>query len=307
MDLDLKSGNQTGCPSKTRMGEEQMARSRNIKPGFFTNEILAECHPLARILFAGLWTIADREGRLEDRPKKIKAELLPYDDYNIDDLLNELASKMDQDGSPSFIIRYKINGRSYIQIVNFSQHQNPHIKEAASTLPAPDLYGASMVQEPDKNRTSHADSLLPITDSLLPITLTEHKTRKPFSSKIQEQNFDRFWSEYPRKMKKGDAEKVWVEVKPDQELVDTIMSALDVAKKSHDWTKDGGQYIPYPATWLRAKGWEDEHKDIHIPLTVKSDVPKPLEFYVAPEILAELKAQANNNTQADCRQIISEN
>jgi hypothetical protein len=55
-----------------------VARSRNIKPGFFLNDELAECEPLARILFAGLWCIADREGRLEDRPKRIKAEVLPY-------------------------------------------------------------------------------------------------------------------------------------------------------------------------------------------------------------------------------------
>ena len=39
-----------------------MSRSRNIKPGFFKNEHLAECQPLARLLFIGLWTLADREG-----------------------------------------------------------------------------------------------------------------------------------------------------------------------------------------------------------------------------------------------------
>lgn len=57
-----------------------MARSRNIKPAFFFNEQLAEVAPLGRLLFIGLWTIADREGRLEDRPRKIKAEVLAYDD-----------------------------------------------------------------------------------------------------------------------------------------------------------------------------------------------------------------------------------
>ena len=60
-----------------------MARSRNIKPGFFLNDDLAECEPLARLLFAGLWCIADREGRLEDRPKRIKIEVLPYDNCDV--------------------------------------------------------------------------------------------------------------------------------------------------------------------------------------------------------------------------------
>ncbi|SPP31372.1 hypothetical protein ARAF_0496 [Arsenophonus endosymbiont of Aleurodicus floccissimus] len=54
-----------------------MVRARNIKPGFFSNDDLAECEALARLLFAGLWTIADREGRLEDKHRKIKVMVLP--------------------------------------------------------------------------------------------------------------------------------------------------------------------------------------------------------------------------------------
>ena len=107
-----------------------MARSRNIKPGFFLNDELAECEPLARLLFAGLWCIADREGRLEDRPKRIKAEVLPYDDCDIDQLLNQLAEH-------GFIIRYEIDGCQYIQTVNFLKHQNPHYKESESIIPPP--------------------------------------------------------------------------------------------------------------------------------------------------------------------------
>jgi DnaD/phage-associated family protein len=111
-------------------GGVEMARSRNIKPGFFLNDELAECEPLARLLFAGLWCIADREGRLEDRPKRIKAEILPYDDCDIDQLLNQLAQH-------GFILRYEIDGCQYIQIVNFSKHQNPHYKESESIIPSP--------------------------------------------------------------------------------------------------------------------------------------------------------------------------
>ena len=105
-----------------------MARSRNIKPGFFLNDLLAEIEPLGRLLFAGLWTIADREGRLEDRPKKIKAAVLPYDDCDVDHLLNELSKR-------DFIIRYEVNGEKYIQIVKWEKHQNPHYKEVKSEIP----------------------------------------------------------------------------------------------------------------------------------------------------------------------------
>ena len=63
-----------------------MARARNIKPGFFDNEILGELPALTRLLFIGLWCLADREGRLQDRPKRIKKELLGYDDVTADDV-----------------------------------------------------------------------------------------------------------------------------------------------------------------------------------------------------------------------------
>lgn len=139
-----------------------MARARNIKPGFFKNEILAEVNPLGRLLFAGLWTLADREGRLEDRPKRIKAEILPYDNCDINELLNSLAES-------DFIQRYEVDGCHYIQINNFIKHQNPHVKESASDIPAPDVHRTSTVQEQDEHRSSPADSLNLVTDSFNPI------------------------------------------------------------------------------------------------------------------------------------------
>jgi hypothetical protein len=113
-----------------------MARARNIKPGFFLNDQLAACHPLGRILFEGLWCLADREGRLEDRPARIKAEILPYDDIDVNDLLDELASRTEPDGSPAFIVRYEIGETRYIQVLNFLDHQNPHHREPESRIPA---------------------------------------------------------------------------------------------------------------------------------------------------------------------------
>lgn len=106
-----------------------MPRSRNIKPAFFVNEKLADKDPLARLAFIGLWCLADREGRLEDRPKRIKAELLPYDNCDMDVLLESL-----NDGE--FIMRYQVDDKPYIQIINFIKHQNPHHKEVASVIPS---------------------------------------------------------------------------------------------------------------------------------------------------------------------------
>ena len=107
-----------------------MARARNIKPGFFKNELLAEMPPETRLLFMGLWCLADREGRFEDRPKKIKMELFPCDSFSIEDSLAMLA----KDG---FLLRYEVDGKRYAQVVNFTKHQMPHHKEVPSEIPAP--------------------------------------------------------------------------------------------------------------------------------------------------------------------------
>jgi len=140
-----------------------MARARNIKPGFFLNDLLAEIEPLGRLLFAGLWTIADREGRLEDRPKKIKAAVLPYDDCDVDHLLNELSKR-------DFIIRYEVNGEKYIQIVKWEKHQNPHYKEVKSEIP-PYINHNENVNQTKKKVTTKAKKQC----SNVKPTLTQHQ------------------------------------------------------------------------------------------------------------------------------------
>lgn len=107
-----------------------MARARNIKPGFFKNEVLAEMPFETRLLFIGLWTLADREGRMEDRPKRIRAEIFALDMIDIDPMLDRLRDD-------KFIVRYEVDGVRYIQVANFTKHQMPHHKEVASVIPAP--------------------------------------------------------------------------------------------------------------------------------------------------------------------------
>lgn len=107
-----------------------MARARGIKPGFFRNADLAELQVEARLLFIGLWTLADREGRLEDRPKQIKMEVFPADSLDVEPMLEQLHKA-------GFITRYEVAGVKYAQVVNFTKHQTPHHKEVSSEIPAP--------------------------------------------------------------------------------------------------------------------------------------------------------------------------
>ncbi len=73
-----------------------------------------------------------------------------------------------------------------------------------------------------------------------------------------ESSFERFWAAYPKKTAKQQALKAWRKLEPDKALIDVILSSLEQQKQSVQWTKDNGQYIPYPATWLNGKRWEDK-------------------------------------------------
>ena len=119
-----------------------MARARNIKPSLFSNELLVELPAFDRLAFIGLWCLADREGRLEDRVKRIKIELFPCDDYDVEEGLARLAAA-------GFISRYQVAGFSVIEIINFQKHQSPHGSEKDSTLP--DINGYLTVYERKKN------------------------------------------------------------------------------------------------------------------------------------------------------------
>ena len=139
-----------------------MSRARNIKPGFFANEDLVELPFETRLLFIGLWTLADREGRLEDRPKRIKMAIFPADSVDVDASLNALQAS-------GFIRRYEAEGIPCIQILTFTKHQNPHCNEAPSKLPAPCEHSTSTVQAPEQHGDTPADSLiLCISDPLNP-------------------------------------------------------------------------------------------------------------------------------------------
>lgn len=247
-----------------------MARARNIKPGFFKNEDLAECSLAARLCFAGLWTLADREGRLEDRPKRIKGELFPFDSFEVEPLLVELVQF-------GFIVRYEVDGQRCIQVSKFAEHQTPHYSEKASAIKPPALQesrghqpgvdsgnqgvivGASLQEDSGngglmKRMSQPPDSLIP--DSLNPESPTPPRKR----GQVHEfpPGFERVWSAYPKKVGKDTAAKAFAKRKPDAALVEAMVRAIEAQRASRDWTKDGGQYVPHLATWLNQGRWMDE-------------------------------------------------
>ena len=139
-----------------------MARIRTIRPDFFTDEGLVTISAQARLLFIGLWTLADREGRLQDRPVRIKMQLFPCDDADVDALLDELATI-------GCITRYMVDRARYISVRNFTKFQKPHRNESASVLPAVPRNGTphsgnGMPHEALRTENCESDSLNPVKE-----------------------------------------------------------------------------------------------------------------------------------------------
>lgn len=107
-----------------------MARIRYIKPEFFDSEKVASVSFEARLLFAGLWTVSDREGRFEWSARRLKAKLFPYDDVDMVQVLDQLRAA-------GLVVCYEVDGQSYGVVPGFKEHQRPHPHESKSVLPAP--------------------------------------------------------------------------------------------------------------------------------------------------------------------------
>lgn len=258
-----------------------MARARNIKPGLFKNEVLGVADPLLTILFQSLWCLADREGRLEDRPLRIKAETFPYrEGLDVNGYLTELARL-------GFICRYSVAGSNFIQVLNFAKHQNPHNTEKKSDIPEMPEESASCdltVSSPLNNGTSRADSLNLIPDPLIlnPSTPAVAERPKRASKTVDDESFEHAWSAYPKRpgASKADALKAWTaRIREGSRAEDMIAG---VHRYADYIRKDGTEprYIKQPATFFGP----GKHYDDAWAFTPKNSGQQPNEKFMVSHL-----------------------
>jgi len=211
-----------------------------IKPGFFANDELAELPMATRMLFAGLWTIADREGRLEDRPKRIKGELFRYDDLDIDVMLTQLADK-------GFIHRYEVGGLQCIEIVNFLKHQRPHNNEVASVLP-PRCEG--LPTKVESGSALNVDiSLEPLTQNLDISLDTSSPSVSPVGEKTKRAKTA--MTPLPEDLVGAIPAKVWLDIGSEQGLTDDQLR-FETELMADRCRKKSERYADWVAAW---RGW----------------------------------------------------
>lgn len=212
-----------------------MARIRTIKPDFFTSDDIGELSEKARLLYIALWTQVDCEGKCKFARTKLMTQCMPFDMSSFDSTLDELAAN-------GHCIVFEDDGIKILYLPTFTEHQKPHHTESSCGFP--DYNGDQTVITPSLNGEKKVGK-------------GKGKVYRKGKCSSGDDRFEQFWKAYPKKKNKGQAEKAFKKLNGID--IDVLLSSIEKAKQSSEWMKDGGQFIPYPATWLNAKGWEDEY------------------------------------------------
>lgn len=230
-----------------RIIKESICRSENI------NQLSAG----AEVFFYRLLVNCDDYGRFPADPDLLASLLYPrkrsLKTSTVKKWLNEVANA-------GLIIIYENGGETFIQVRTWDKHQQ--IRNKRSKYPAhTDPDSKVLVDVYNGNQLIANDSKCPRNP------IQSNPNKNPIQSEMPNgdgvaDGFDLFWSVYPKKVGKKDAIKAWNKLKPDENLVKAIIEGVERWKGTEQWNKDGGQYIPYPATFLRQERWNDEIRTV---------------------------------------------
>lgn len=261
-----------------------MARIRSVKPEFWTDEDLADISRDARLMYIGLWNIADEHSRLRGDPRYVKGQLFPYDDdlsrEAVDGLVDELAKV-------GKVVRYQAKGSSYLFLPTLHKHQRLDTAKVPSRLPPPPSENLSDESEnfPDE-ATSGADesaqetssqvsaqsenfpdssqpgadesALLYVAGSRLQVAGSRDNPPAPPAADetSPDPTFADFYAAYPLKKDRPDAEKAFEKALKKPGVTAALLVAAACSYRD-DPTRTP-QFTKYPATWLNKGGWTSE-------------------------------------------------
>lgn len=216
--------------------------NRILKESICTSESINGLDWRAEVLFYRLLVSCDDYGRYDGRIAILKNKLFPLKD---DLTKKEVESSLTKLVSAGLVALYEVDGKPFLHLPTWDDHQSVRAKK--SKFPSPDdgvITSANICKQMKTNASKCPRN---------PIQSESESNPNPIRD--YEADFDRFWKVYPKKDSKTAAKRAFMKVKVP---VETLIAAVQRQKQLPQWKKDGGQYIPNPATWLNQERWEDQ-------------------------------------------------
>ena len=259
--------------------------ARLLRDGILDSEAVCSLTFQAEVFYRRLMSVVDDFGRYDGRPNLLRSRLYPLQIDKVREA--DIPRWIAECETAGLIALYSAAGKPYIL---FHKLGTPRAEKSKFPAPPdgtqrlPTSENACAQMKADESNRLQVLSDVPysysITDSITdsikdPPTppqpggepAKESRKKKPPNPE-EHPSFAGFWSAYPRKINRSGASKAFSKIDPDDTLAAAMLAAIDRQKNSAQWTKDGGEFIPHPATWLNGRRWEDE-------LPVASLVPKP--------------------------------
>ena len=291
-----------------------MARIRTIKPEFWRSPDVMGLSYFQRLLFIGLWNLADDHGRGNYDPSAIAADLfLTEYSLNPHGVLTDVSCAFAEYEKRDMVTVYHVKKRDYFQIANWRSHQKPN-RPTDSKIPTIDqaeyiVHGGltegsvnthggisedSLPEQGTGNREQGTGNITYALDAEAPSA----KKRKA-STDTYADEFAEWYADYPRKRSRKQAEKAFAKARKEGATVQELTDGLAKAKRS--WQLEGrdSTKIPYPASWLNAEGWADEE-------TTPQQTQPPSKAQQYLEIGQRLSQQAQQESDRQ-RQILEAN
>lgn len=225
--------------------------NRILKESICSSDTIDSLSFFEEVFFYRLIVNCDDYGRLDARPAILKARLFPLKNITekqVTDAMNKLKSA-------GIVTTYMVEAKPYLQIVTWASHQQ--IRNKRSKFP-----GIEAANEDEAQSIEDIGYQLKSNDincTRNPIQSESNPNPNPTPKAVSSDDcFERWWLEYPKKVGKAEARKIFNKLKPSEDMLATMMASVDRQKKSAQWLKDDGQFIPNPATWLNQGRWDDE-------------------------------------------------
>ncbi len=214
--------------------------NRIIKDSIRTSKSVNTMTDFQFRLWVYLITYVDDYGRGSADPELLKGFVFPRRKGITESTIEKALSDLANSGS---ILLYDVDGESYFCFPNWGDHQR--IQTKRSKFPAP---SDGIIK---KSTVSHRDS----PPESNPIRIQNPNPNPNPNPNTHGADFEKLWSAYPRKEGKQKARAAFEKV---DVSLNILLEAIERQKKSSQWSKDNGQFIPHLATWLNGKRWEDQ-------------------------------------------------